>query len=87
MGDFIDDHLGALILTGCVLLFGFLLWATYEDQMQWDAYAKVHHCAVVGTKQGQTVTGFSSDGKGTVVVSRTPDQTIYKCDDGEIEIR
>jgi hypothetical protein len=84
--NWVEDHIlwiivGALVAT---LLLG--VWAAERDQNQWDEYARSRHCVSVGVKKGQLSTGVSPDGKG-VVTSVTPDQTVYRCDGGEIEIR
>jgi hypothetical protein len=85
--DWIDDNFGELLLIGIPAFFALMLWASIADQEQWDGYAKEHHCVAVGIKRGQASTGLSMDGKGSMVTTYTPDQTIYHCDNGEIEIR
>lgn len=62
-----------------------LAWSAYQNNAAWEQYSKSHHCVAKGTKKGQTTTSF--DSKGNAVYGTTPDQIIYACDGGEIQIR
>ena len=89
--EWLDDKI-FLILT---LLFVFLIvvasYAVVQDEKRWNKYSTDHHCVAKGIKEGQTSTGVGTtlNGKGeiSITVASTPDQTIYVCDDGEIQIR
>jgi hypothetical protein len=74
-------------IVGAVLgtFLGLILWAAFVDQRNWDAYAISHHCHPVGTKMGESSTGLDSNGR--MVTSSSANQTIYNCDQGEIDIR
>ena len=88
MMDWMDKNCGKITLVVIsALLVALIFLVLIVDQNQWDDYAKKHHCIAVGHKRGQISTGISMDGKGTIVTSAAPDQTIYQCDAGEIEIR
>lgn len=71
-----------VVIVGMLAIIG---WATYKDEKAWSRYSVEHHCKAVGTKVGTTSVGVGGDGKVMTVTS--PDQTIYRCDNGEIFIR
>lgn len=73
--------LALLVVAVCAVA----IWATEADEQNWQAYKASHHCVAAGTKHGQIGTGLSTRGK--LVITSTPDQTIYQCDNGEIQIR
>jgi hypothetical protein len=85
--DWCVDHIRWFLAFAFTVIIGGSIFVTIADQHQWDAYAKQHHCAAVGTKRGQASTGLSMDGKGTIVTTISPNQTIYTCDNGEMQIR
>lgn len=64
-----------------VAFFAFAIWANVSEEREWNDYKLSHHCRSVGTKRGGY--GYSSNGK--LVINQ--DQTIYQCDDGEMQIR
>lgn len=66
-------------------LLGLGILAVVQDQKQWEKYAADHHCHVVGKKDGQVGVGIGADGKTVTTIS--PDQDIWACDGGEIQIR
>jgi|HubBroStandDraft_1064217.scaffolds.fasta_scaffold1986050_1 hypothetical protein len=92
MMDWIEDCAIPLSITLLlVVLIGVVVYASNKDEKDWQKYARAHHCATTGTKAGQIITGVGptvgGNGGVAVVVSSTPDQTIYVCDGGEMQIR
>jgi len=80
--DFLSDFWWVALL---LVVLALCVWGIYADQKSWESYAQDHHCQKVGTKDGGFAVGVGSDGKAVTVIN--PDQTIYKCDNGEIAIR
>lgn len=74
-----------MIASVTVVLFALILYSATQEERMWQEYAATHHCHSVGKKQGQLGGGISTSGK--YVTTYTPDQTIYTCDGGEIQIR
>lgn len=66
------------------LLFGFMLFAAFEEKKQWDKFAAEHACKAVEKKAGYNVTTtvVGGDGKVGIGSSYVPAQTGYLCDDG-----
>lgn len=85
--DWIWSTQGMLTLCGLLLvgILGLSFWLAYREDAQWQQYAKTHHCRAIGKKSGQVTTSF--DSKGRLVTGIGSDQTIYVCDDGEMQIR
>lgn len=81
--DWIEDHTILLATAIIILLFLSLTYAFIQDQKQWEIYAKEHHCIVSGHIAGNTSTGMSMDGKGTITTIVIPSKTIYSCDEGK----
>lgn len=69
-----------LVVLGCIAIAVACIFAVVVQQRQWQQYATEHHCVSVGTKAGQYV--YTAKGGGW-----TADQTIYRCDNGEEQIR
>lgn len=72
-----------------VPLLAFLIYMSDQAAKVQAAYDLQHHCVARGTKQGTVSTGLGIGPKGSLVpvITSTPDQTVYTCDNGEIEIR
>jgi hypothetical protein len=73
------------LMVAFVAVFALMMWAMVQNEKQWQQYAAEHHCHPIGKKQGQLGGGISTSGK--YVTTYTPDQMIYGCDGGEIQIR
>lgn len=88
-----DSDRRMLTVLGIVaaIVFSMVIYLQKQDAKKWDAYASSHHCIAKGIKASQVGTGIgpnlSGDGGVTVVTTTTPEQTIYVCDGGEIQIR
>src|SRR5882762_6423791 len=84
--DFKYSVIAGLAITAVLALF---VYVAVIDENHWQEYVKKHHCVANGTKHGTIGTGIGLDSKGnaTTVITSTPDQTIYVCDGGEIQIR
>lgn len=92
MLDWLFDSDRRLLIASIVIVvavIAFSIVAAVADEKAWNEYAAAHHCIGKGTKHGQLSSGLgtSSEGNAVVVTTTTPDQTIYVCDGGEIQIR
>lgn len=86
-----DGWLGRMLLVFIVALVAMIplmIYASIQEQKDWETFAETHECKVVGRMKGDVGvgvgTGIMSNGKfgtGTVVTS-TPDKTGYLCNDG-----
>lgn len=67
-----------------IALFSLAVWAGIEEQKQWNAFAKAHHCNKVAEIAGYYSygTGVMSNGKVGTVTEWNPSRTTYHCDDG-----
>lgn len=65
------------------------IWATIEDEKQWQRYGTEHNCTITGRKESSTSVGVGANSNGgvSVVPVFNPEQKIYKCDNEEIIIR
>ena len=80
-----DDHAGLISVLILISVFIGLFFLVAQDESNWSQYSKAHHCFVTG--HSEPTTGVGVSGKGQVVVTSNPGQTIYACDGGEIIIR
>lgn len=73
-----------LIFGGMAAVAGLLFYVAYQEQKQWQEFARTHDCRVVGKVAPSTSfgVGISSSGSTTVVPITTPEKTGYACDDG-----
>ena len=86
-----DSWTGRLLLLLSFSVFALIplmIYASIQEQSEWESFAAEHDCKVVGRMKGDVGvgvgTGIMSNGQigtGTVVTS-TPDKTAYLCDDG-----
>jgi small neutral amino acid transporter SnatA (MarC family) len=64
------------------------VWATMAEAEEWQRFAAVHECRVIGRVNGHTDTGIGfgmtgSGQMGTVITTvSTPSKTGYLCNDG-----
>lgn len=60
------------------------VWIGIQEQKQWNAFAKAHHCKKIAEIAGyySTGTGVMSNGKIGTVTEWNPSRTTYHCDDG-----
>lgn len=75
-------------LIGLLLLsIPFLIYASIQEQREWNRFAQAHHCQVIGHMEGSTGIGIgpSTGGNGGVAVVTTsePGKIGYRCDDGQ----
>lgn len=74
-----------IFVLGVVLIVA-LIFGSYADQKEWEAFKSAHACEVVGKERGTVSTGVApviggSGGVGVVMMS-SPDKTGWLCDDG-----
>lgn len=76
------------IITGCVVLFGFSMWASLYQSQQWEKFSKEHSCKVVSKTSGSvsTTSGLMVGSSSQIVTVNTyiPGKTSYLCDDGVV---
>lgn len=75
-----------IILLGII---GIMVWASIQEQKEWELYSTEHHCVATGEKKGQSTSGVGIGSKGSVSIVPVyiPSQVVYRCDDEEIVIR
>lgn len=71
----------AVVAIGLVCL---AVWIGIEEQKQWNAFAKAHHCKKVAEIAGYYSygTGMTSNGKIGTVSQWNPSRETFRCDDG-----
>lgn len=89
--DMLSDWEGRLLF---VLLLAFIsliplsIWATVEEERDWNEFAAIHNCRKIGEIKGavQSGIGYGVTGNGNtgmiVTTTTTPDKTGWLCDDG-----
>jgi hypothetical protein len=85
--DRVVDNMGKILAAVILSVLFVAVYAAIREDSQWKGYAAKHHCVSKGVKRGQITVGQSMDGKGALAIATTPDQTVYQCDAGEIQIR
>lgn len=74
---------GLIIAT--VAIFSCLIYASLEEQKQWDEFAITHECKVVGKTTAEISTSIgvvAGSGNAVIVTNTTPSKTGYLCNDG-----
>lgn len=84
IGDWFDDHFGLVVCAVVALAIVGLVWAAGEEQKEWDAWARQHHCRLVSTADGTVVSVF---GGKSVSFGYVPGKDGYACDDGVVHYR
>ncbi len=60
---------------------GFVVYAAYENEKEWQAYSLAHHCRKIRHTDAITMIGI--DGKGRMTTNTFPATNTYLCDGGE----
>lgn len=80
-----EGYLIGGLIVGCIAMMILGISASYEEEAQWQKFAKAQNCKVIGHMRGDVSTGFGFSGSGSMVVttSSTPDKKGFACDDGK----
>lgn len=80
------EWLMAGLLALIAALLPVMIYASIQEQKEWDAFAKSHDCKVVARKEGSTSTGIApivgGQGGMAITTSSSPGQTAFLCSDG-----
>lgn len=64
----------------CFVLIGIVIYATYQESVEWQKFSKEHDCVVIAKSKGAIMPAATSN--GSLGMIQEPDKVTYKCNDG-----
>lgn len=82
--DMLEDWVGRSILLVLAVGIPALVYFAQKEAEEWAAFAEAHECRVTGHMNSTTGSGLGMMPNGLVgiVITTTPAQTGYTCNDG-----